>query len=76
MSIHNPHKPNTPPWYAYEAGRASILDITVQKLKEENARLKDEVERLQAYGKNTTLLKAELDQLRFENKRLKKGLRV
>ena len=34
----------------------------------------DENERLRAYCKDVTLLKAELDQLRFENKRMKKGL--
>ena len=37
-------------------------------------KLKAEVERLRAYCKDVTLLKAELDQLRFENKRMKKGL--
>lgn len=36
--------------------------------------LTDELERLRAYCKDVTLLKAELDQLRFENKRMKKGL--
>jgi hypothetical protein len=59
-NTHNPHKPNTPMWYAYEAGRAQILDIKVASQKVEIAhlhqqcyewaekvvRLKDEVKRL------------------------------
>ena len=45
-----------------------------KQLEAENARLQAEVDRLREYCKDVTLLKAELDQLRFENKRMKKGL--
>ena len=30
----NPHKEHTPEWYAFEAGRAAILDVELKYLKE------------------------------------------